>query len=41
MARNPLRNVVPGDVFRLSAGDLVPADARCSSHETSLSSSRC
>ena len=24
----PLRNVVPGDVFRLSAGDLVPADAR-------------
>src|SRR5713101_6134485 len=22
----PLRNVVPGDVFRLSAGDLVPAD---------------
>jgi Mg2+-importing ATPase len=23
-----LRNVVPGDVFRLSAGDLVPADAR-------------
>jgi Mg2+-importing ATPase len=24
----PLRTVVPGDVFRLSAGDLVPADAR-------------
>jgi Mg2+-importing ATPase len=24
----PLRNVVPGDVFRLSAGDLVPADAQ-------------
>ncbi len=24
----PLRNVVPGDVFRLSAGNLVPADAR-------------
>jgi Mg2+-importing ATPase len=24
----PMRNVVPGDVFRLSAGDLVPADAR-------------
>jgi Mg2+-importing ATPase len=24
----PLRNVVPGDAFRLSAGDLVPADAR-------------
>jgi P-type Mg2+ transporter len=24
----PLRNVVPGDVFRLSAGDLVPADAK-------------
>jgi len=24
----PLRNVVPGDVFRLLAGDLVPADAR-------------
>ena len=24
----PLPNVVPGDVFRLSAGDLVPADAR-------------
>src|SRR5581483_1392773 len=24
----PLRNVVPGDVFRLAAGDLVPADAR-------------
>src|SRR3982074_2509617 len=24
----PLRNVVPGDVFRLSAGDLVPAGAR-------------
>ncbi len=24
----PLRAVVPGDVFRLSAGDLVPADAR-------------
>ena len=24
----PLRNVVPGDVFQLSAGDLVPADAR-------------
>ena len=24
----PLRNVVPGDVFRLSAGDLIPADAR-------------
>ena len=24
----PVRNVVPGDVFRLSAGDLVPADAR-------------
>jgi len=23
----PVRNVVPGDVFRLSAGDLVPADA--------------
>jgi Mg2+-importing ATPase len=23
-----LRNVVPGDVFRLSAGDLVPADGR-------------
>src|SRR6478672_10797840 len=23
----PMRNVVPGDVFRLSAGDLVPADA--------------
>jgi len=24
----PLRTVVPGDVFRLSAGDLVPADAQ-------------
>jgi P-type Mg2+ transporter len=24
----PIRTVVPGDVFRLSAGDLVPADAR-------------
>src|SRR6478672_8728560 len=24
----PLRHVVPGDVFRLSAGDLVPADGR-------------
>src|SRR6476646_513494 len=24
----PLRTVVPGDVFRLSAGDLIPADAR-------------
>src|SRR5713101_459748 len=24
----PVRNVVPGDVFRLSAGDLIPADAR-------------
>ena len=24
----PVRNVVPGDVFRLSAGDLVPADGR-------------
>ena len=24
----PMRNIVPGDVFRLSAGDLVPADAR-------------
>jgi P-type Mg2+ transporter len=24
----PLRNVVPGDVFRLSAGDMVPADGR-------------
>src|SRR5207344_610821 len=24
----PLRTIVPGDVFRLSAGDLVPADAR-------------
>jgi Mg2+-importing ATPase len=24
----PLRSVVPGDIFRLSAGDLVPADAR-------------
>ena len=24
----PLRAVVPGDVFRLSAGDLVPADGR-------------
>ena len=24
----PVRQVVPGDVFRLSAGDLVPADAR-------------
>jgi P-type Mg2+ transporter len=24
----PLRTVVPGDVFRLSAGDLVPADGR-------------
>jgi Mg2+-importing ATPase len=24
----PLRSVVPGDLFRLSAGDLVPADAR-------------
>jgi len=24
----PLRSVVPGDVIRLSAGDLVPADAR-------------
>lgn len=24
----PLRGVVPGDVFRLSAGDLVPADGR-------------
>jgi Mg2+-importing ATPase len=27
-AEIPLRNVVPGDVFRLSAGDLIPADAR-------------
>ncbi len=26
--QTPLRNVVPGDVFRLSAGDLVPADGR-------------
>jgi P-type E1-E2 ATPase len=24
----PLRNVVPSDVFRLSAGDRIPADAR-------------
>ncbi len=24
----PIRTVVPGDLFRLSAGDLVPADAR-------------
>jgi P-type Mg2+ transporter len=24
----PLRNVFPGDIFRLSAGDLVPADGR-------------
>ena len=24
----PLRDVVPGDLFRLSAGDMVPADAR-------------
>jgi Mg2+-importing ATPase len=24
----PVRDVVPGDVFRLSAGDLIPADAR-------------
>ena len=24
----PMRTVVPGDLFRLSAGDLVPADAR-------------
>src|SRR5579872_1513977 len=24
----PLRTVVPGDLFRLSAGDLIPADAR-------------
>ena len=24
----PVQNVVPGDVFRLSAGDLVPADGR-------------
>jgi len=24
----PIRSVVPGDVFRLSAGDLVPADAQ-------------
>jgi len=24
----PIKHVVPGDVFRLSAGDLVPADAR-------------
>src|SRR5689334_2039894 len=24
----PRRDVVPGDLFRLSAGDLVPADAR-------------
>jgi P-type Mg2+ transporter len=24
----PVRQVVPGDLFRLSAGDLVPADAR-------------
>ncbi len=24
----PMRNVVPGDVFRLAAGDLVPADAQ-------------
>ena len=24
----PLREVVPGDVFRLSAGDLIPADAQ-------------
>ena len=24
----PLRDVVPGDVFRLSAGDLIPADAQ-------------
>jgi len=27
-AELPLRNVVPGDVLRLSAGDLIPADAR-------------
>ncbi|MFN0121173.1 MAG: magnesium-translocating P-type ATPase [Blastocatellia bacterium] len=27
-AELPWREVVPGDVFRLSAGDLVPADAR-------------
>jgi Mg2+-importing ATPase len=26
----PLREVVPGDVFRLSAGDLIPADAQLS-----------
>src|SRR4029079_6951519 len=34
----PLRNVVPGDVFRLSAGDLVPADGRLlQSRELSVS----
>ncbi len=27
-AEIPLRQIVPGDVFRLSAGDVVPADAR-------------
>src|ERR1700687_3949633 len=33
----PLRNVVPGDVFRLSAGDLVPADAKLlESRDTSV-----
>ena len=37
----PLRTVVPGDVVRLSAGDLVPADAGCSSRGISRSSSRC
>jgi Mg2+-importing ATPase len=36
----PLQNVVPGDVFRLSAGDLVPADGRLlESHDLSIQQS--
>ena len=34
----PLRVVVPGDVFRLSAGDLVPADGRLDRIERSVRS---
>jgi Mg2+-importing ATPase len=36
-----VRNVVPGDVFRLSAGDLVPADARLLESRDLSVSNRC